>query len=76
MNRMLFFAGLLAFGLCLLESESRHADLSAAVSGDVTQFEVNGLKVIVKQRPRSRTVALGLFVRGGSSNINTSNAGI
>ncbi len=44
--------------------------------GRVTEFDVNGFKVIVKRRPASDTVAVGLFLRGGSSNITESNAGI
>src|SRR5260370_34549393 len=42
----------------------------------VTEFEVNGLKVLVKRREGSQTVAAGLFIRGGSANINERNAGI
>jgi zinc protease len=45
-------------------------------NGAVSEFEVNGLKVILKQRPGTQTVAAGLFVRGGSSNITAANAGI
>src|ERR1043165_4322355 len=42
----------------------------------VTEFDVNGLKVLVKRRAGSQTVATGLFLRGGSRNITASNAGI
>jgi zinc protease len=42
----------------------------------VSEFEVNGLKVLMKRREGSLTVAAGLFIRGGSTNINASNAGI
>ncbi|MDQ3322992.1 MAG: insulinase family protein [Acidobacteriota bacterium] len=42
----------------------------------VTEFEVNGLKVLVKRRVNSPTIAAGLFVRGGARNITASNAGI
>lgn len=42
----------------------------------VSEFEVNGLKVLVKRRPNSQTVAAGLFIRGGSSNLTPQNAGI
>src|SRR5215211_2570343 len=42
----------------------------------VTEFDVNGLKVLLKRREGSLTVAAGLFIRGGSSNINAQNAGI
>jgi len=42
----------------------------------VTEFEVNGLKVLLKRREGSLTVAAGLFIRGGAANINAQNAGI
>jgi zinc protease len=42
----------------------------------VTEFDVNGLKVLVKRRPSAPTVAAGLFFRGGARNINPKNAGI
>jgi predicted Zn-dependent peptidase len=42
----------------------------------VSEFEVNGLKVLVKRREGSLTVAAGLFIRGGSRNISADNAGI
>lgn len=42
----------------------------------VKEFDVNGLKVLVKQRASSPTVAAGLFIRGGVNNINAQNAGI
>mgnify|MGYP001559802672 CR=1 FL=1 len=42
----------------------------------VTEFDVNGLKVLVKRRPNSQTVAAGLFIRGGSRNLTPQNAGI
>jgi zinc protease len=42
----------------------------------VSEFDVNGLKVLLKRREGSLTVAAGLFIRGGASNINAQNAGI
>lgn len=42
----------------------------------VSEFEINGLKVLVKRREGSLTVAAGLFIRGGATNINSANAGI
>jgi predicted Zn-dependent peptidase len=42
----------------------------------VSEFEVNGLKVLMKKREGSLTVSAGLFIRGGAANINASNAGI
>lgn len=49
---------------------------SAAAAALVTEFDVNGLKVLVKRRPSSPTVAAALFVRGGARNIDEKNAGI
>ncbi|HYY43336.1 MAG TPA: insulinase family protein, partial [Pyrinomonadaceae bacterium] len=49
------------------------ADTAAAL---VTEFEVNGLKVLVKRRAGSLTVATGLFLRGGARNVTAQNAGI
>jgi zinc protease len=42
----------------------------------VTEFDVNGLKVLVKRRPASQTVVAGLFIKGGSRNITAQNAGV
>src|SRR5690349_8936742 len=42
----------------------------------VTEFDVNGLKVLVKRRAGSQTVAAGLFLKGGSRNITAANAGV
>ena len=42
----------------------------------VTEFDVNGMKVLVKRRAASATVAAGLFFRGGVRNLNAQNAGI
>ncbi|MEJ7713617.1 MAG: hypothetical protein WKF84_28160 [Pyrinomonadaceae bacterium] len=42
----------------------------------VTEFDLNGLRVLVKRREGSQTVAAGLFLRGGARNITSENAGI
>ena len=42
----------------------------------VSEFDVNGLKVLVKRRPNVPTVSAGLFVRGGARNLTDKNAGI
>src|SRR5262245_24139239 len=42
----------------------------------VSEFDVNGLKVLVKRREGSQTVAAGLFIRGGVENITSTNAGV
>lgn len=42
----------------------------------ISEFDVNGLKVIVKRRAGTPTVAAGLFFRGGSRNLTSDTAGI
>lgn len=56
-------------------AQSGQADLLAQTAL-VSEFDVNGLKVILKRRPGSATVAGGLFIRGGARNITDKNAGI
>jgi zinc protease len=51
-------------------------DVVAKQAALVTEFDVNGLKVLVKRREGSLTVAAGLFIRGGVRNITAENAGI
>src|SRR5207253_3087025 len=42
----------------------------------ITEYDVNGLKVLVKRRVGSLTVSAGLFIRGGAQNVSAANAGI
>jgi zinc protease len=51
-------------------------DVAAKQAALVTEFDVNGLKVLVKRREGSLTVFAGLFFRGGIRNITADNAGI
>jgi zinc protease len=60
--------------VCLLLSVS--AQDAASAAKQVTEFDVNGLKVIVKRRPGTPTVAAGLFLRGGTRVLTPDNAGI
>jgi zinc protease len=46
------------------------------LASQVTEFETNGLKVLVKRRPSAPTVAASLFIRGGARNIDDKNAGV
>lgn len=57
-------------------AQEARVDSIAAQAAQVTEFDVNGLKVIVKRRTAAPTVAGGLFIRGGARNINGKNAGI
>lgn len=54
-------------------ASARAASSSARL---VTEFEVNGLKILVKRREGSQTVVAGLFIRGGASNVTAENAGV
>jgi predicted Zn-dependent peptidase len=45
-------------------------------NNQITEYEINGLKVLIKQRPGTPTVAAGLFIRGGARNVTAENAGI
>ncbi len=55
---------------------ARPATALADTAKLVTEFDVNGLKVLVKRRDGSQTAVVGLFLRGGATNINEKNAGI
>src|SRR4051794_31138606 len=51
-------------------------DVVAKQAALVTEFDVNGLKVLMKRREGSLTVAAGLFILGGVRNVTPQNAGI
>lgn len=85
LTRIIFILSLLLFGghsvaLVAQQVAPRSAqDVQSVVAKQaalVSEFEVNGLKVLVKRRAGSPTVAAGLFIRGGSQNITAENAGI
>jgi zinc protease len=48
----------------------------ARQAAQVTEFDVNGLKVLVKRREGTQTVAIQLYIRGGAGNITPTNAGV
>src|SRR5688572_26180293 len=76
--KMKFIAFVFAF-ITLSVSAAAQAtgfDGVTAQANLVTEFDVNGLKVIYKRRPNSATVSAGLFIRGGARNISDKNAGI
>ncbi len=69
--------------LCLLIIQGSFVSIFAQASLNVeaqaklvSEFDVNGLKVIFKRRANSPTVAAGLFIRGGVRNIDAKTAGI
>lgn len=60
----------------VVRAQTPRTDDFSAQAAAVTEFDVNGLKVIVKRRPSAPTVAGGLFIRGGARNIDEKSAGI
>ncbi|MBC7796623.1 MAG: insulinase family protein [Pyrinomonadaceae bacterium] len=65
-----------SLSLILLALTAQTFGQTAQTQNNVTTFDVNGLKVLVKQRVNSPTVSVGLFVRGGAQNLTKENAGI
>jgi zinc protease len=80
MSAFLSIAFVIGFGAAAGRAQSlRNATGGGAAAVDqslVTEFDVNGLKVLVKRRSGSQSVVAGMFFRGGSSNITAANAGI
>lgn len=58
-------AAMLVFAASLAPAQTTRG-LVAGQQALVSEFDVNGLKVLVKRRPGSMTVAAGLFFRGGT----------
>jgi predicted Zn-dependent peptidase len=52
------------------------APAQTSITDAVVEFDVNGLKVLVKRRESSQTVVAGVFIRGGVRNVGSDNAGI
>jgi zinc protease len=73
----IFFAIVVLFSFGLVSfAQTGTIDNVAGQAAAVSEFEVNGLKVILKRRASTATVSTGLFIRGGARNITEKNAGI
>jgi zinc protease len=72
-RRLFIFLILLLFAPAF--GQIRVGDLQAQAAL-VSEFDVNGLKVLVKRRADSQTVSAGLFLRGGASKLTVQTAGI
>jgi len=59
-----------------VKAETNGTASPANAAALVTEFDVNGLKVLVKRRAGSQTIVAGLFLRGGARNVTAQNAGI
>ena len=75
-SRKLTLFALLTFSLIAVGFAQEKKPSIAEQADLVTEFDVNGLKVLVKRRANAPTVAAGLFIRGGARNLTNKNAGI
>lgn len=81
-NRVSLFAAAFAFVAFLTGTAAVMAQPAPAKDSlrdqalEVTEFEVNGLKVIVKNRPTTSSVSAGLFIKGGARNITAKTSGL
>ena len=75
-NSLFLLLSLLVFAVSGTSGQASKLENFAAQAALVSEFDVNGLKVILKRRANSPTIAGGLFVRGGARNITDKNAGI
>jgi len=62
--------------LFLTSIPSASGQAAATPASLISEFDVNGMKVLIKRRPGTPTVAAGLFIRGGVRNTTAENAGI
>lgn len=72
-------ASLCLCGLVLLllsPASAQNSPSSSPAAPQISEFDVNGLKVLVKRRTNSPTVAVGLYLRGGARNLTPETAGI
>jgi zinc protease len=75
-----FRRSITAIALCVALSAAAFAQTASTSLANqaalVTEFDVGGMKVLVKRRPASATVAAALFYKGGTKNLTAQNAGI
>ncbi len=74
--RSSFFALALLLFSAVGAAYGQNAVAAAAVTPQISEFDINGMKVLVKRRPGAPTVAAGLYFRGGVRNTTAANAGI
>jgi zinc protease len=72
-KKVTLFAAVVCLSAAAVFSQAAARNSSARA---ITEFDVNGLTVIVKRRPASPTVSAGLFVRGGVKNQTAEKAGL
>lgn len=73
----LFFSVVVEAQVAESRADSKNSQfLRSTESQLISEFEINGLKVIVKRRPTAATVAVGLFIKGGVRNLTAETAGL
>lgn len=75
-NRIFTLSALVVCFCTVASLQSPAQTVTAPQADAITEFEVNGLKVILKQRDAAPTFAGGLFFRGGVRNQKADKAGI
>lgn len=73
-----FSLGRIAFAAALIFTPILTAfpQTPATAASQISEFDVGGMKVLIKRRPGTPTIAAGLFFRGGVRNASADNAGI
>ncbi len=74
-RRSFLIAGAVVLALVLGDRPQLAALQAPQTQPSITELNVNGLKVLVKRRVGSLTVAGGLFIRGGAQNVTADDAG-
>lgn len=66
----------LFISIALTSVQLGYSQTVCTAAGQITEFDVNGMKVLIKRRLGTPTVAAGLYFRGGVKNLTANNAGI
>jgi len=76
-KKLLILVALFAFSCIRIEIEElpRGPEEAAVVKG-ISEFEINGLKVIHKRVTVNEVISVNLYIKGGSRNITAENVGI
>jgi len=74
MNRPIYRIFLI-FAIAITPFTSTYSQTAAPASA-ISEFDVNGMKVLIKRRPGTPTVSAGLFFRGGVRNTTAEKSGI
>ena len=75
-KRLIGFLLLFISSVTVVAAQSSGAPAASAQTSNVSEFDVNGLKVILKRRASAPTISAGLFLRGGVRNFTDKTAGI